>query len=663
MTAARPPRSWRRAVLGVAVVGLLAGACTTTGNGTPEPLEPTVEQPVERPVAGPQPGGTLRIGLPSDPVSIDPRDVVDASGELLVDALFDPLVHIDADGQAEPAAASSWSIDEDGRRFTFTLREARFHDGSPVTAEDFVRTFTSIADGTAAQPSFLAYLLAPIEGFEQMQTRGGAFDGVEAINADTLRITLRTPDPGFLTVLSDPSLVPVPAIAAQDPDGFAEQPIGNGAFAMAGPRSPGAFVRLTAFTDHHAPPLLDEVVVTFYLDDVTGERQWQDLLDGQLQVASIGPEHRAEAEQRFGRSADGYRGPGLIDGITATTYLYGFDVTQPPFDDVRVRRALSLAIDREALADDVMRGTRVAADALLPPPIPGAQAGTCRDCRHDPRGARALWDEVRAELIAEAETAAAGTGGDGDASDVARGDNAGDGPGDPQTDSGAAGTDAGSADADTGTSDADGAGSNDASRDDATGDDDGDAAGEDVDGGAPGPSGAADDGPAPDAMLDSIVLTHTRGVTHTAIAESMAADIRAALDINVSFVARDLQRLIGAIREGDVGLFRFGWEANDPDPAGYLRPLFHSENVGADNLTNYAADEVDELLDAARTLDLSSQRLRAFRRAERRILDDLPAMPLLWYRHQVVVSDEVRDLVHDPLGRLGLADAWIDTGA
>jgi ABC-type transport system substrate-binding protein len=652
MTAARSPRSWRRSVLALAVVGLIAGACTTADGQDPEPLEGAVQAPAERPVTvGPQPGGTLRIGLPSDPVSIDPRAVVDASGELIVDALFDPLVRIDDEGEPEPAAASDWSVEDGGRSFIFALREATFHDGSPVTADDFVRSFTSIADGTGARPSFLAYLLAPIEGFERTQTQGTALAGVEALDDETLRITLREPDPGYLTVLSDPSLVPVPAAALDDPDGFAEQPIGNGSFAMAGPRSPGAFVRLTAFADHHAPPLLDEVVLTFYLDDVAGDRQWQDLLDGQLQVASIGPEHQEEAEQRFGRSPDGYRGPGVIDGITATTYLYGFDVTQPPFDDVRVRRALSLAIDREALADEVMQGTRVAADALLPPPIPGSQAGTCRDCRHDPRGARTLWDEVRAELIAEAEAEAAAEAADeqddGDASE--------DGSDDGASDSGADGDGADGDDA---------AGGEGSDGDDAVGaGESGDDADDDEPAAASSGPAAVDDGPAPDAMLDSIVLTHTRGVTHAAIAESMAADIREALDINVSFVARDLQRLIGAIRDGDVGLFRFGWEANDPDPAGYLRPLFHSENVGGDNLTNYAEPEVDELLDEARTMDLSAQRLRAFRRAERRILDDLPAMPLLWYRHQLVMSDEVRDLVYDPLGRLRLDDAWIDAGA
>lgn len=474
-------------------------------------------------------------------------------------------------------------MDDEGSEFVFHLREASFHDGSPVTAEAFVRSFNRIADGTADPSSFLAYLLAPIEGAAEAQTDGTALAGIEAIDASTLRIRLSEPDTGFLVALSDPSLVPMPEVADDDLEAFANQPVGNGPFAMAGPREPGAFVRLSRFGDHPQPPLLDEVVLTIYSEARGQERQWSDLVDGQLHVADLDPQRREEAVELFGESPDGYAGPGLLDGITSTVYLYGFDTTVAPFDDVRIRRALSLAIDRDALAEDVLRDTRAAASSIVPPPLPGSNEDACRDCRHDPAAA--------AELLAEVRADAAGAG--------------------------------------------------------------------EVSEGAEPNSPAAQPGP----VLDRLTLAHTRGDTHAAIAERMAADISSALDIEVDFQARDLQTFIQAVRAGELPVFRLGWEVTVPDPGAYLHPLFDSSQVGLDNLSQYSEPEVDQLLDVARQAAGNRQRLAGYREAEARILEDMPVLPLLWYRHSAVVDPEVQDLVYSPFGHMNLDQVWLDPDA
>jgi oligopeptide transport system substrate-binding protein len=164
-------------------------------------------------------------------------------------------------------------------------------------------------------------------------------------------------------------------------------------------------------------------------------------------------------------------------------------------------------------------------------------------------------------------------------------------------------------------------------------------------------------------VLDRMTLIHTRGDTHAAIAERMAADISAALDIEVDFQARDLQMFVQSVRGGEVPVFRLGWEVAVPDPGAYLRPLFDSSQVGLDNLSRYTEPEVDALLDAARRAAGDRQRLAAYRAAETRILEDMPVLPLLWYRHSSVVASEVQDLVYSPLGRMNLAEAWLDPGA
>jgi oligopeptide transport system substrate-binding protein len=591
------PRPWRSLA---SVVMLAVSLVACTGAAPPDPTT-TEQQPGDGGFAGNQTdqsrGGTLRIGLAVDPVSIDPRFVVDDEGELIVDALFDPLVRLDQRSVVVPAAAARWELSDDGREFTFHLDRSRFHDGTPVTAGDFKRSFDRISDGTASPPSFLAYLLAPVEGAAEAQERGGGLSGVEVVDRRTLIIRLSEPQPSFLRVLTDPSLVPVPESADADPQAFAAQPVGNGPFAMREPREEGAFLRLSRNEDHRTPPLLDEVLFQIYGEDPTRDRQWEDFVSGQLQVAQVPADRLDEAAERYGVSEDGYRGPGLLDGITSTVYLYGFDTTQPPFDDARVRRAVSLSIDREALADDVMQGTRVAADALVPPPFLGSQRGSCDHCRHDPEAALALLEEVRAERATAAAAAAEEQDAVSEDTDV--------------TD----GTDAEESEA------------------------------EEL---------------VPDPVLERLTLTHNRGRAHAAIAERMASDIESALGIEVDLASRDLQAFVQSVRAGEVAVFRLGWDPGEADAGGYLYPLFHSSQVGLDNVTRYANDQVDLLLDQARSSGDAGLSFSRYREAERLILRDAPALPLLWYRHSNVVASEVRDLYWSPLGRIDLVGVSLD---
>ncbi len=542
--------------------------------------------------------GTLRVGLAVDPISIDPRFVADDEGSLIVGALFEPLVRLGVDGQLLPGAASSWALEDDGRTYRFTLREdATFHDGTPVTAADVKRSFERLVDAEADPPSYLGYLLEPVEGAARSAARGGPMSGLIVDGEHELRIRLVEPHPAFLLTLTDPSLVPLPPIAELSPQAFAARPVGNGPFAMAEPREPGGFLRLTAVEDHPRRPVLDEVLFQVFLDDPAGLRQWDDLLDGQLQVATLPPSRREDAIERFGRSEDGYRGPGVLDGITSSIYLYGFDTTQPPFDDARVRRAISSAIDREALAEVVMQGLRAPAEGLVPPPVPGSQLAACSHCRHDPDAARDLLAEVQAERVevAVAEAEAART---------------------PTT-----------------------------------------------------PTAATEDGavdPLPpvdpidpddlevEPVLSSVTISHSRSPTHAAIAERVAADLEAALDVEVVLEARELPDHLAAVRAGEAPLFRFGWQTNEPSFSAYLAPMFHSREVGRDNLTGFVDEEVDELLDLARSQPDLEAANRFYRAAERRVLEEAPALPLLWYRHALVVSEEVEGLVYTAFGRLDL---------
>ncbi len=386
----------------VAVVALAAAGCTSGEPGgaasasrSPSASTSTSAGRSATPT-GPRAGGSLRYALSTDPEYIDPGLVADEQGEVVVDALFDSLVALDQNMDVVPAAASDWEVNEDATVFTFHLEQgATFHDGEPVAASDFVRAFNRMADGTRSPASFIAYQLAPIKGFPDAQQSGKAMSGLEAPDANTLTITLEHPFAEFPKVLADPSLGPVPPAADSDPEGFAQKPIGNGPFQMAEPWQHDQFIRVNRFDDYYGnPALLDEVVFQIYPDDVGADRQYGDFTNGQLQVAEVPPSKTDSAREEYGVSTDGYRGPGVIDGLTSTLYYYGFNVEQPPFDNPKVRQAISELIDRDAIANDIMKGTREPADAIVPPSIPGHQDGVCTYCRYDPEDAKKLVEDV-----------------------------------------------------------------------------------------------------------------------------------------------------------------------------------------------------------------------------------------------------------------------------
>ncbi|MEX0592133.1 MAG: ABC transporter substrate-binding protein [Nitriliruptoraceae bacterium] len=581
----------RRLVAGLVAAVVVVAGCV---------VEETSQVPVLPPSGGSQApapgdsattsGGTLRIGLGVEPVSLDPRFVVDAEGEIVVDAVFESLVRLDDHLRPVAGAAEQWTIDESRTTYRFTLRQADFHDGAEVTAHAFKRTFDRIADGTLNPRSPLDFLVEGIIGARQAAAVGGGLAGVIVEADDLLTIRLERPDAGFLSRLAHPGLAPVPASADEDPEGFAEQPVGNGPFAMIEPRARGAFIRLTRHEDHHRAPQLDEVLINFYLDDPSTTRQWQDVVNGNLHVARLTADLIDDAVERFGRSEDGYTGPGVLDGVTTTVYAYAFNTTRPPFDDADARRAWSLAIDRGALADGVMRGSRTAADSLVPPSVPGYLRGACEYCRHDPQRAAELWQDVLNRW--------------------------------PHND------------ADEG----EGATTPEAIDPDVQ----------------PDELEATDEADTDELFVPTITLLHPRGATHAAIAQRMAADLEQALTVTINLRAEDLGRFVRTIRDGEAQVFRLGWEPSEPDPGAYLTPLFHSREIGRDNLTGWSTQQVDALLDEARASMSSGAALARYREAERLVLDEMPVMPLLYYRQAAVVVPDVEGFVWSATGRVDL---------
>jgi oligopeptide transport system substrate-binding protein len=353
----------------------------TAPSPTPTPTtSPTPEaSPSPSPTVPPEEGGLLRVAIPQ-PATLDPMRAQDPGSVLIVRQLFEGLARWDPVAeQVVPAAAKSWEISDEGRRFTFQLRKGlRWHDGSPVTAADFKAAFDRIAVRDNA--SDLAYTLERVEGFIRTNQlgRGRHLSGVQAPDDSTLVIELTQPYYDWPAVLTHPGLVPIPEQATDAPDKFVSKPIGNGPFRMDEAWTSGEPVVLRAFDDSAADPHLDRIEFTTFED---AGASWPSFEEGDVDVAEV-------PVGRFDSAAETYGG-----GVTPLLagYYFGMNLRAKSMASERVRRAISLAIDRESIATDVYKGSMEPPRGVVPTGMPGFTDDACGSvCGYRPDRAEAI---------------------------------------------------------------------------------------------------------------------------------------------------------------------------------------------------------------------------------------------------------------------------------
>ena len=358
----RPSRERRTPAAILAFAALLA-ACSGAGS----PAEP------ETPVAG----GTLRISV-RDLASLDPAKATGRGAALVLAQVFDSLTDVDESGNAIPAAAASWTTSRDGKTWTFALAKGSFHNGDPVTAYDFKFAFDRIVGKALASEA--AFQLEPVQGFKAVRVDGtaNALSGVTVVNATTLQIVLDRPFHELPVYLSHSSLGPVSQkIFNRNPAEFAANPVGNGAFRVVAPMTTSG-VGLERFDAHAgSTAYLDGLDVVVHEGPDDGYRAFVRAETDVAEVPSSGIE-----------SSRGRIGPEGFTPFWAAVY-YGPNLRLDKFKNPEVRRAISSAINRAAIAGAVYGGTKTPASGLIPLGIPGFPADRCRDCRFDPGDARA----------------------------------------------------------------------------------------------------------------------------------------------------------------------------------------------------------------------------------------------------------------------------------
>ncbi len=315
-------------------------------------------------------------GESTNPRDYDPATTYSSGNKLVFSGLvsFDPRLNL------TPDIAETWDVSEDGTIYTFHLREsARFHDGRFVTAKDVVYSWERAASPELASDTVITYL-GDIVGVREMYAgQADHISGLQIIDDLTLQVTIDAPKPYFLLKLTFPTAFVVDKTNVESGEQWVRTPNGTGPFRQIEWRS-NEYITYEANQDFYlGPPSIPYVVIKLYAgDDV---RLFE---TGDVDVAGVGlysVERMLDPEEPLHAQ--------LVTGVDLCTGYVVFDTTQPPFDDANVRKAFSMAFDRQRYIDVVLRGQALPAMGPYPPGLPGFSY-QLQGLPYDPEQAREL---------------------------------------------------------------------------------------------------------------------------------------------------------------------------------------------------------------------------------------------------------------------------------
>ena len=403
---------WQRSSVLLLVLALLIGACagdaetttsvegatTTTAEGATTTEAGATTTEATETTAPPVAGGSLSQHI-SEPQFLTPGNATESEGILVLQQLFRGLIEYDP-ATTEVVNAVAASIEtEDNQNWTVTLNPGwTFHNGEPVTASSFVDAWNYGALGTNAQQN--ASFFSNIEGYEEVNPAppegsetpppptAETLSGLAVVDDTTFTVALSAPNSQWVLTLGYAGFYPLPEAFYDDPDGYNEAPIGNGPFMMSGTWEHDVAINLVRYEDYAGPDpaSIDGVEFRIYADIATA---YNDLLAGNLDImVDLPTEVVGEAAATFG---DDY----LEQPDSGYTYI-GFPLYDDRFASADLRRALSMAIDREAITEAIFSGTRTAAHSWISPVIPGHRENPCENgaTTYDPAAAKELFDSA-----------------------------------------------------------------------------------------------------------------------------------------------------------------------------------------------------------------------------------------------------------------------------
>jgi peptide/nickel transport system substrate-binding protein/oligopeptide transport system substrate-binding protein len=321
------------------------------------------------PLAGPQPAraaeGKLLWSVEgiSELPTLDPAKATDSQSFLVIDFLYGKLVKLDKDLKVTPDLAEKWTISPDGLTYTFTLRDVKFSDGTPITAEDVVFSLNYAFDANTGG-SNASYYLSGIVGVDNyVQGKANDIAGASAPDSKTVVLKIGAPSAVFLSQLTFGFRVISKAQATTNKD-WAQNPVTSGGFAVKEWKH-NQSIAVQPNPGYWQQASIAEIDFLFIQDSETAYQLYKtnglDIMGSQqngVPAANI-----AEASQL----------PDFKQAASLATRFVSFNNAVKPFDDVNVRRAFALAVDKKTLAEKALAGAVTPADRILPPGMPGTE--------------------------------------------------------------------------------------------------------------------------------------------------------------------------------------------------------------------------------------------------------------------------------------------------
>ena len=306
--------------------------------------------------------GRLRLAG-SDPISLDPAIAGDAGSAQYIVEIFSGLMTITPELEIAPDLAASFDVSPDGKVYTFKLRDnIFFHNGRPVKAEDVKCSLERAASRELASSTASAYLNDIVGAREKMAGSAKDISGIEVLDDRIVRFTIDAPKPYFLAKLTYPTAFVIDCQQAQsNPKNWTRQPNGTGPYKLREWRL-GERIILEANDRYHlGAPKVKQAVF-----ELAGGSLLTRFENDELDVAGI-------SVNDIDRARDTSNPLNRLYKVTpefSIAYI-AFNTNVPPFDDVNVRRAFGLAIDRKRIADVTFSGMLAPATGVLQPELPG----------------------------------------------------------------------------------------------------------------------------------------------------------------------------------------------------------------------------------------------------------------------------------------------------
>ncbi len=322
-----------------------------------------------------------------DPITLDPALAGDAGSATYIVEIFGGLVTLDKDLKVIADIAESWETSPDGTVYTFKIRRsAQFHDGRPVTAEDFKYSLERTAKlGQTVSTTADSYLGDIVGARDVVRGRAETIAGIKVIDSSTLQLTIDAPKPYFIAKLTFPTAFVVDRQQVEsNPRNWTRKPNGTGPYKLQEWRLNERILLQANERFHLGAPAVKRV-----LFNLAGGSTLTQYENGEVDVAGISVNDIERVQSpRDVLSKEYLTGPEL-----SISYI-GFNTKRPPFDDPKVRLAFSKAIDKEQLARVVLKNMLPVANSIMMPRLPGYNR-EARAPTFDPAAARQLLAESR----------------------------------------------------------------------------------------------------------------------------------------------------------------------------------------------------------------------------------------------------------------------------